>query len=473
MEGRFVCQWDKDSVDDARFVKIDFLALGMLSAVDDCLDIDRRGARHPGGPRAYPSRQPGDLSPRSRKATRWASSRSKAGRRYRRFRGRGPERWMTSPCRLPSFAPAQSWRAHSTRTWSTAKSRRAASPSAIDYGHPELAPLLEHCLGETLGHVLYQDQVLQISCAVAGFTPGQADRLRRAMSRKRSSDAMQAIAEDFYAGAERQGVSHEAAKVAFDKMAAFAAFGFPKSHAVAFALLAYESTWLRYYYPAAYYCSLFNAQPMGFYSVEVLTGDAKRHGIATLPPEINASRAGAWPEMGDIRLGLQQVNGLGGGWQSRRGAEPGRSTARQDRSGTPGERPVPIALRPRNARPADARTGGGNHPCRCAGSLWITQARAVMATRPHRHRRAATTCGSVTQGRRRTTFQASLPLPPNRIWPHCLHFRPGRRWHGISNASGLAQNNTPWHWSAHCCTKALSPAFTSAACTTKIAYRRE
>ena len=95
------------------------------------------------------------------------------------------------------------------------------------------------------------------SCAVAGFTPGQADRLRRAMSRKRSSEAMQAIADEFYAGAERNGVSHEAAKIAFDKMAAFAAFGFPKSHAVAFALLAYESCWLRYHYPAAYFCSLF------------------------------------------------------------------------------------------------------------------------------------------------------------------------------------------------------------------------
>jgi error-prone DNA polymerase len=126
---------------------------------------------------------------------------------------------------------------------------------------------------------------------------------------------MQALAAEFYAGAGRIGVSHEAAKVAFDKMAAFAAFGFPKSHAVAFALLAYESAWLRYHYPAAYYCSLFNAQPMGFYSVEVLTQDAARHGIATLPPSINASRVGAWPEGGDIRLGIQQVKGLGGGWQ--------------------------------------------------------------------------------------------------------------------------------------------------------------
>src|SRR3970040_2390191 len=176
---------------------------------------------------------------------------------------------------------------------------------------------LERCLGETLGHVLYQDQVLQIACAVAGFTPGQADRLRRAMSRKRSGEAMQALANEFYEGAVRKGVSREAAEVAFKKMAAFAAFGFPKSHAVAFALLSYESCWLRYHYPAAYYAAIFNSQPMGFYSVEVLTGDVRRHGVEVYMPAINQSRAGAWPEEHGLRLGFEQVKGIGGGWRSR------------------------------------------------------------------------------------------------------------------------------------------------------------
>jgi len=324
MDGRFVCQWDKDSVDDARFVKIDFLALGMLSAVDDCLNIieEVQGTRVDLGriphdsPEIYASIQEGDTMGVFQIESR-AQVQTLPRTRPKTLDDLAVQVAIIRPGPIVAgaFHPYMEYREKQAR----------GEPVAIDYGHPELAPLLEHCLGETLGHVLYQDQVLQISCAVAGFTPGQADRLRRAMSRKRSSDAMQAIAEDFYAGATRQGVSHEAAKVAFDKMAAFAAFGFPKSHAVAFALLAYESTWLRYYYPAAYYCALFNAQPMGFYSVEVLTGDAKRHGIATLPPEINASRAGAWPEMGDIRLGLQQINGLGGGWQSRRGTEPGQS----------------------------------------------------------------------------------------------------------------------------------------------------
>ena len=314
MEGRFVCQWDKDSADDARFVKIDFLALGMLSSVDECLDIieEENGVRIDLGriphdsPEIYDSIREGDTM-----GVFQIESRAQV-QTLPRTQPRNLDDLAVQvaiirpgPIMAGAFRPYMHYREQLAR----------GEPIEVDYGHPDLAPKLAWCLGETLGHVLYQDQVLQIACSVAGFTPGQADKLRRAMSRKRSSEAMQAIAEEFYAGTDSQGLCREAAKVAFDKMAAFAAFGFPKSHAVAFALLAYESTWLRYYYPAPYYCSLFNAQPMGFYSVEVLTQDAARHEIQTLPPSINLSRPGAWPENGDIRLGLQQVKGIGGGWQ--------------------------------------------------------------------------------------------------------------------------------------------------------------
>ncbi|MEO8540204.1 MAG: DNA polymerase III subunit alpha, partial [bacterium] len=314
MAGRFVCQWDKDSADDARFVKIDFLALGMLSAVDECLDIieEENGLRIDLGriphdsPEIYDSIREGDTM-----GVFQIESRAQV-QTLPRTQPRNLDDLAVQvaiirpgPIMAGAFRPYMHYREALAR----------GEPIEVDYGHPELAPLLSWCLGETLGHVLYQDQVLQIGTSVAGFTPGQADKLRRAMSRKRSSEAMQAIAEEFYSGTDSQGLSRAAAKVAFDKMAAFAAFGFPKSHAVAFALLAYESTWLRYYHPAAYYCSLFNAQPMGFYSPEVLTQDAARHGIKTLPPSINRSRPGAWPEDGDIRLGFQQVKGLGGGWQ--------------------------------------------------------------------------------------------------------------------------------------------------------------
>lgn len=314
MEGRFVCQWDKDSADDARFVKIDFLALGMLSAVDECLDIieEEKGIRVDLGriphdsPEIYESIREGDTM-----GVFQIESRAQV-QTLPRTQPRNLDDLAVQvaiirpgPIMAGAFRPYMYYREALAR----------GEEVEVDYGHPELGPKLAWCLGETLGHVLYQDQVLQIATSVAGFTPGQADRLRRAMSRKRSSEAMQAIAAEFYEGTDREGLSREAAKVAFDKMAAFAAFGFPKSHAVAFALLAYESTWLRYYYPAAYYSALLNAQPMGFYSPEVLTQDAARHGIQTLPPSINQSRPGAYPEDGNIRLGLLQAKGLGGGWQ--------------------------------------------------------------------------------------------------------------------------------------------------------------
>lgn len=317
MAGRFVCQWDKDSIDDARFVKIDFLALGMLSAVGECLDIieEERGVRVDLG------RVPHDAS------EVYAAIREGDTMGVFQIESRAQVQTLprTQPRNLNDLAVQVAIirpgpiMAGAFRPYMEYRERLARGEAIeVDYGHPELKPLLEPYLGETLGHVLYQDQVLQIACAVAGFTPGQADRLRRAMSRKRSSAAMQALAEEFFAGAARQGVSREAAEVAFAKMVAFAAFGFPKSHAVAFALLAYESTWLRLHYPAEYCCALFNAQPMGFYPVEVLAQDAERHGIAVLGPCVNCSRAGAWPERGNIRLGLQQVKGLGGGWMDAR-----------------------------------------------------------------------------------------------------------------------------------------------------------
>jgi error-prone DNA polymerase len=310
MEGRFVCQWDKDSVDDARFVKIDFLALGMLSAVDECLETieEVHGQRVDLGriphdsPEIYETIQDGDTMALFQIESR-AQIQTLPRTRPANIDDLAVQVAIIRPGPIVAgaFHPYMEYRERLAR----------GEPIDVDYGHPELKPLLEGCLGETLGHVLYQDQVLQIAIAVAGFTAGQGDRLRRAMSRKRSTEAMQALAEEFFEGASRKGVSREAAAIAFEKMAAFAAFGFPKSHAVAFALLAYESAWLRYHYPAAYYCSIFNSQPMGFYSVEVLTGDARRHGIEVRPPAINASRALAWPEGDGIRLGLCQVRGIG------------------------------------------------------------------------------------------------------------------------------------------------------------------
>ncbi len=333
MAGRYVCQWDKDSVDDARFVKIDFLALGMLSAVDDCLNIveEVNGVKVDLGriphdsEEIYASIQAGDTMGVFQIESR-AQIQTLPHTRPQNIDDLAVQVAIIrpGPIMAGAFHPYMEYRQKLAR----------GEHVDVDYGHPELAPLVAPFMAETLGHVLYQDQVLQISCAVAGFTPGQADRLRRAMSRKRSAEAMEALAAEFFAGTDRKGLSREAAEVAFKRMSAFAAFGFPKSHAVAFALLAYESSWLRYHYPAAYLCALFNAQPMGFYSLEVLSGDAQRHGIEILPPNVNLSRSGAWPERDGIRLGLQQVNGVGGGWVEQRVL---RGKARRENRGPDGK----------------------------------------------------------------------------------------------------------------------------------------
>ncbi len=186
------------------------------------------------------------------------------------------------------------------------KARRLDPNAPIDYDHP----LLESVLEETLGVILYQDQVLEVAGALAGFSPGQGEMLRRAMSRKRSRNNMAAFWDLFRSGAAEKGVPEETAKLVFEKLLAFSEFGFPKSHAAAFALLAYQSAWLRHYYAPEFYCALFNNQPMGFYPPAVFTNDAKRHGVEILSPEINRSQAKCSVEHGAVRLGLAYVKGI-------------------------------------------------------------------------------------------------------------------------------------------------------------------
>jgi error-prone DNA polymerase len=171
-------------------------------------------------------------------------------------------------------------------------------------------PCLEPALGETLGVILYQEQVIQVAMALAGFTAGQADSLRRAMSRKRSREAINKLKQQFIEGALSQEVTGQVAETVFAKIAGFAEFGFPKAHAAAFALLAYQTAWLRQYYPAEFLCALFNAQPMGFYAPHVLVNDGKRHGIEVLTPHINLSDADCTIEAGAVRIGLRYIRGL-------------------------------------------------------------------------------------------------------------------------------------------------------------------
>ncbi|MGH9176389.1 MAG: DNA polymerase III subunit alpha, partial [Vicinamibacterales bacterium] len=172
-------------------------------------------------------------------------------------------------------------------------------------------PLLEPVLRETYGVILYQEQVIEVAVRLAGFTAGQADSLRRSMSRKRSLAAMDRFWEMFREGAAANGVDEETARTVFDKLLGFAAYGFPKSHAAAFAVLAYQSCWLKYYYPAEFYCALFNNQPMGFYPPHAFANDAQRHGTPLYPPDVNLSGERCTVEGQAVRIGFNYVDGIG------------------------------------------------------------------------------------------------------------------------------------------------------------------
>src|SRR5881398_3996363 len=167
--------------------------------------------------------------------------------------------------------------------------RRRQGREPVQYAHPLLEPILK----ETLGVILFQEQILRVAVAAAGFSPSAADMLRRAMSRARSSADMEKLRGPFVTGARAKGVDDVTANEIFRQIAAFAEFGFCKSHAAAFALTAYHTAHLKLYYPAEFYVGLLNNQPMGFYSPAVIAGDAKRHGVAILPVDVNRSSAKA------------------------------------------------------------------------------------------------------------------------------------------------------------------------------------
>lgn len=153
---------------------------------------------------------------------------------------------------------------------------------------------------------------MQVAMAIGGLSASEAARLRRAISSHRSTDEMLALQQRFMDGAQRKGVSLEIATELFERMIAFASkYGFCRSHAAAFAKTAYDSLWLRHYYPSAYYCSVLNSEPMGFYAPRIVVADARRHGVAVRGVEINRSQGACMLEGGAIRLGLRYVHGWG------------------------------------------------------------------------------------------------------------------------------------------------------------------
>lgn len=313
MEGRFICQWDKDSCEDARFMKIDFLALGMLSLVEECLELiwQTRGEKVDLGSISYDDPSVYDAICRG----------DTIGLFQIESRAQVQMLTRTQPRSLDDLAVQVAIVRPGPIVGGAVNPyvrRREMVRRDPSYRPKADHPMLDDLLRDTLGVVLYQDQVLEVAMTMGGFSPGQADRFRRAMSRRRSREAMEAFRESFIRGARERGVSQRDAEMVFNKLCGFSEYGFPKSHAYAFAVLAYQSAWLRHYYPVEYYAALLNNQPMGFYAPHLIVGDARRHGVPVLRASINRSGVRYTPVVdghgdgrsGYILLGLTSVKGL-------------------------------------------------------------------------------------------------------------------------------------------------------------------
>jgi error-prone DNA polymerase len=280
MPGRVVAQYDKRDVETLKLIKLDLLGLGMLAAMDEtlqliehdcavCLDLDRLPEEIP---EVFAMLQAADT--------------------VGVFQVESRAQMQTLPKSRPASlddlvvevaiirpGPIQGNAVHPYL-------RRKQGIEPVVYLHPSLEPILR----DTLGVILYQEQVMRIAIDVAGFTPAGSDGFRRAMGTWRSSREMEKLHVEFVEGCIRvREMNRDDAEELFRQCAAFASFGFAKSHAAAFARTAYESAFLKLFYPAQLLAGLINAQPMGFYPVEVLVNDTKRHGVSVLPVDVNAS----------------------------------------------------------------------------------------------------------------------------------------------------------------------------------------
>jgi error-prone DNA polymerase len=314
MEDRTIIPWNKDDIDTLGFFKVDVLGLGMLTAIRRCLDFVKSAPVVPPGLRgggaierlaAIPAEDPAvydSLGNADTVGVFQIESRAQMAMlprlRPKCFYDLVVEVAIVRP------GPIQGGMVHPYL-------RRKAGEEAADPPHPLLAPILER----TLGVPLFQEQVMQIAIVGAGYSGGEADRLRRDMASWRRTGSLERHRSRLLEGFRERGIPAEFGERLYQQIHGFAEYGFPESHAASFALLVYASAWLKVHYPAEFAAALVNSQPMGFYSPSTLLQDAQRHGVRLLPIDVIES---GWDcaivrdeTAAAIRLGLRLVNGLG------------------------------------------------------------------------------------------------------------------------------------------------------------------
>jgi error-prone DNA polymerase len=304
MENRSVLQWDKDDCAAIGLVKFDLLGLGMLSALHYAIDLI---AEHKGievdlakldlsEPAVYEMLQRADSVGVFQVESR-AQMATLPRLKPRVFYDLVVEVALIRP------GPIQGGSVHPFI-------RRRNGEEAVTYDHPSMEPALR----KTLGVPLFQEQLMQLAVDCAGFSGAEADQLRRAMGSKRSTEKMRRLRSRFYDGMRaRHGITGAVADRIYEKLEAFANFGFPESHSLSFASLVFYSSWFKLHHPAVFCAALLRAQPMGFYSPQSLVADARRHGVAVHGPDVNASLAHATLERAgtEVRLGLGSVRHIG------------------------------------------------------------------------------------------------------------------------------------------------------------------
>jgi error-prone DNA polymerase len=301
MADRTVIQWNKDDVDAMAMFKLDLLGLGMLTVLSKCFALvrEQRGIEY--GLETVPVDDPATYA-MLRDADTVGVFQVESRAQMNMLPRLEPRRFydLVIEVAIVRPGPIQGKMVHPYL-------RRRRGDEACDYPHPSMEAILHR----TLGVPLFQEQVMRLAEAVGGYTPGQADQLRRDMASWRSEGKMERHRERLMAGMLRNGLTLEYAERVFQQIEGFGSYGFPESHAAAFAHLAYVSAYLKCHHPMEFAIALLNAQPMGFYSPAVILNDARRHGVTVLRPDVQISGWDSSVEQGSLRMGLRLVRNVG------------------------------------------------------------------------------------------------------------------------------------------------------------------
>ncbi|HWA09475.1 MAG TPA: error-prone DNA polymerase [Opitutaceae bacterium] len=300
MANRSVLQWDKSDCEDMGIVKVDLLGLGMMAALQDSIEIcAQRG--QPVDLARIPKDDPATFQ-LIREADTIGLFQIESRAQMATLPRMNPQNFYDLAIEVAIIRPGPI-QGNAVNPYL----KRRSGQEPVTYPDERARPILER----TLGVVLFQEQILRLAMELGNFSAAEADELRRAIGFTRSQERLDRMREKLGAGLKKNGVTDEAADYILKSLASFALYGFPESHAISFALIAYASAWLKVHRTAAFYASLLNAQPMGFYSPASLVQDARRHGVKSLPPCVVLSDEKCRVDSDDtIRLGLVAIKGV-------------------------------------------------------------------------------------------------------------------------------------------------------------------